>query len=289
MEEIIVFGASIGGLNYMKNQTTYKVLAVADNDQKKQGMDIADGIYVILPSDIKNYNYDRIVVASMYIEGITEQLVHELNVKPECIEYAPKRLMKTLVSSFEDQETVKFAKKVLFGLAHFLDEKNYTYYLNFGTLLGIVREGRLLPWDDDIDITVLAKDITDYAFRAEIQHFFKQYAIDAVFHMKVSDEELVGIDIDLESEIVLPFTISIDLARVKGEYIHLPIDKIPSQYFEQKDTIYLDGVPLFAPYPSKQYLTYVYNDWETVKKNVSFMDNTTTYNEPGNMKIHTVD
>jgi hypothetical protein len=51
------------------------------------------------------------------------------------------------------------AEALLLAVAEILDETKVPYHLEGGTLLGIVREGRLLPWDKDMDISVPAEFI----------------------------------------------------------------------------------------------------------------------------------
>lgn len=46
------------------------------------------------------------------------------------------------------------ARKMLFMVADLLDEHNIPYHLEGGTLLGIVRDKELLPWDHDVDISI---------------------------------------------------------------------------------------------------------------------------------------
>lgn len=46
------------------------------------------------------------------------------------------------------------AERMLKNIAAILDQCKIDYWLEGGTLLGIIRENRLLPWDNDIDISI---------------------------------------------------------------------------------------------------------------------------------------
>ena len=45
-------------------------------------------------------------------------------------------------------------KEILKETVKFLDEHNLTYFITYGTLLGAVRHGGFIPWDDDIDLVM---------------------------------------------------------------------------------------------------------------------------------------
>jgi phosphorylcholine metabolism protein LicD len=48
----------------------------------------------------------------------------------------------------------EIAESLLLEVVKSLDSMNIEYWLEGGTLLGIKRESRLLPWDNDLDLSI---------------------------------------------------------------------------------------------------------------------------------------
>jgi O-methyltransferase len=83
MKKIIVFGAATGGQKIIRefemHSESFHVIAYADNDPKLQGTSLF-GKPVIKPSDINNFSFDGIIIASTARDNIYKQLVDELGI-----------------------------------------------------------------------------------------------------------------------------------------------------------------------------------------------------------------
>ena len=56
------------------------------------------------------------------------------------------------------QELRQLQMGILDNVHQFCQEHGLTYFLSSGSLIGAVRHGGYIPWDDDIDIYMLRKD-----------------------------------------------------------------------------------------------------------------------------------
>lgn len=276
--KVLLFGASTGGQNFIKNHINdYEILAVVDNDENKHGL-FLEGIPIISPTEITAYQFDQIIIASMYVESISKQLV-SLGVEADKIKYASKNSMKMDELPFENDIILHKANQFILELSKVF--MHVPHYYTFGTLLGIARDGRLIPWDDDIDIAVFSQDV-----QAIKEMLLKNVnELEEIFDLKMYtrnylDGRVASVSIDCYENDKKLFNINLDCMYVDGELVKQELNDTPFKFFEGYDELPFENSKIRVPKNYKKYLEYTYGEWGVVKKNTSFADNTLSFREP---------
>ncbi len=102
-----------------------------------------------------------------------------------------------MMKKLSDAEVKSCLKDILVYVDDFCKRNDIKYSLDGGTMLGAVRHGGFIPWDDDIDICMLRPEFERFKkmFGQENHPWFKLHTYDydgyPVPYMKVSDERTV--------------------------------------------------------------------------------------------------
>ncbi len=172
---------------------------------------------------------------------------------------------------------LKIAEKMLKDVTEIFEKHNIRYWLDFGTLLGIVREGRILPWDDDMDISIFEEDrqkVHDIVL-PEIKKL--NYRTYSRYHHIVDDDVLKKGDFrafrvrDCRWKFFRGYVkIDIFVMYKKDDYYYWyelgNKHKIPSSLLKEFDQIEFNSKLYTKPKDHDKFLTYHYGDWRTPNK-----------------------
>ncbi len=279
MKKVLLFGAGSAGENFIEKNTMYEILACIDNNLGKKGNYLRN-IPIISPSEIINYEYEFIVITSYWETSIKEQLLNELNIPQHKIITPKKGLVKQADYPFEDLETLDFAKRIIIFLHKKAKEQNIPLYSDYGTLLGIIRDNKLIPWDDDIDFAI---DLTHYE---KIEELILENINKIDTNVKWTINKLIdvnntplGLTITfktLENKKYKEFEISIACkGNIDGKATKLSSLGqwyTPFEYTQTLNYILWENSYIAIPNNVDKYLSFVYGEWKTPKKNLSFSD-----------------
>ena len=171
------------------------------------------------------------------------------------------------------------ALKMLKDVTDLLDENDIPYWLEGGTLLGIIRENRLLPWDNDMDISIkeeyyekLLNIIKTLNYRVRFKEFEKD---DEPFKkgvkrlVKVRNSKFLFFRGEVSLDIFIKF-------RKDDEYFWQVGHKkksVDASFYEELITHQFNGKRYMIPKLYEEYLTHRYGDWKTpVKEWNTFRD-----------------
>ncbi len=164
-----------------------------------------------------------------------------------------------------------------------MEQSHIPYVLEAGTLLGLVREGRLLPWDNDIDFTItdrylerlpmLISNLRQAGLRVKIRTYNE-----AVGFIPAGSVRLIKVGVSS-----FPFIKQDHIADIFVKYKHQdqyfwsvgdpnPVLKsTPSTFYDQTTTLHVQGKSFSVPLDTHGYLAYHYGpSWKTPITNWDF-------------------
>jgi phosphorylcholine metabolism protein LicD len=198
----------------------------------------------------------------------------------------PKRFRKRVLLT--DNNLIRM-KRLLSDTVSILEKNGIKYWLDFGTLLGVIRDKELIAWDHDADICISGEDVEK--FLTIKNNFPFKYRISMRYdHTGRLPRTLRLIKIKYWHRKYLrlfnfqEMYLDIFIKYRVGDYYywistHTP-KRIKAEYHENLDTIYWDNRNYAIPSNVDQYLTDTFGDWRTpVKKFDSSLDEFTIYEE----------
>lgn len=284
MKNVIIFGTGEFAKNiYNQYKNDLNIINFSDNNKDKHNTLFFEKL-VVAPKDLTSMDFDEIIIASSYSEEIYQQLVKDLNLDKNKIRRLYVNESKV---QFYSKEKVEKSEYFMFEICKLLEENHISYYIDHGTLLGIIRDEALIPWDTDIDLAVLIED------KEKIETMLKSYLNNFIHPLcktnnwkyKIEKEEIIveGIKETLyttfqifnysnfqEDEVALElmFRYKRDSIIYWGfceKYLKAPLDiTLPTKQ------IFYKGHPINVPNNTMKYLSNLYGDWKTPIKNWTY-------------------
>lgn len=114
-------------------------------------------------------------------------------------------------------ECKEISLDILLKVASFCDKNNLKYYIMGGTLLGAVRHGGFIPWDDDIDIMMPRPDYEVFISSFEDDRYKVFKSTEGRYsYSKVYDTKTIKYEDNMDNRVFKPLGVDIDIFVLDG-------------------------------------------------------------------------
>ena len=180
--------------------------------------------------------------------------------------------LRTERPTFAEPKYNQRAKRMLLDVCGILDEAQLPYTVDAGTLLGLVRDGDLIPWDDDLDlmlpVTALPRlDRVFGAIRGKGWQISKLYPMEVgAPAWRLGDPRVLKIRRRF-LKVIGPGTTVLDISITYRQDDHYwwemaqRICRIPARFLDHTEYIEFAGQKLRVPSSREEYLERTYGDW----------------------------
>lgn len=285
-ERLMLFGAGKAGTTFIKRNSHKKILAVADNDPSRWGQ-VLHGIPVIDPATLFDFDFDQLVITSQWIDSIQSQLIHQIKLPQDKIRVPAKHEVKA-ENPFQHPPTLELAQETMVAVSKYLEGHGVTLYLDSGTLLGLIRNGNLIPWDDDVDFAI---NSTEFPLATQLMANFLDIAprkneIDWKVLMISQGEEDVCINIEFEprkADAYKEFDISLQMRQHRNGRSELVssagIFDAASEHFTGHEALNAFGHIFSIPNKAEEFLSFMYGDWKKPRPAMAMNDYNNRYQQ----------
>ena len=163
-------------------------------------------------------------------------------------------------------------KNMLLKTIDILNENGFKYWLEAGTLLGIMRDGDLIPWDYDADLGIpadTADDIMKLRLKLLPNYLIKRRRVHTswlpgnmrVIKVKTPWEKIRQVNFHIDLFCVYP---------VKNKYRWVDsnaLKHVDRKYYDTLSTIEWEGRTINIPNHAEEYLSLRYGNWQIPKQN----------------------
>jgi len=158
-------------------------------------------------------------------------------------------------------------KKAILKVIQILEKNDIPYWMDEGTLLGIVRDGDLLPWDHDADLGIPG-EYAEKIWRIRYKFFPYFFVKRNMTNSKWMPGRFRSIKLKTPIERLLRINFHIDLFckyKVNNKYHWIIMNALKhsdNKFFDNLDNIEWEGKVVKIPSYAKEYLRLNYGRWE---------------------------